>query len=246
VAATADLRRGLAAGEIVVHYEPIVDVVSGDLHGFEALARWQHPSRGLLHPAAFIPLAEDSDLVIDLDLVVLQEAARQLHRWQERRPGLSVNVNLSGRHLAYPDCVDRIRHVVDRAGIDPAHVGLEITESAFVAMTTQAVAFVDDLRSSGFRIFFDDFGTGWASLTYLLHLPADAVKIDRSFTAALSTRTGDALVRAVLTLTRDLGLETVVEGITHAESAAHARALGCRLAQGYFYSPPLPAAQLRW
>ncbi|MGI4895819.1 MAG: sensor domain-containing phosphodiesterase [Janthinobacterium lividum] len=244
VAATADLRRGLAAGEVVAYYEPIIDVVTGELHGVEALARWQHPRRGLLLPASFVPLAEDSDLIIDLDLAILGQAARQLRRWQGQRAGLRLNVNLSGRHLAHLECVQRIRDVVTQAGVEPSAVGLEITESALIALTAQATSFVEGLRANGFPIFFDDFGTGWASLSYLLQLPADAVKIDRSFTAALSTRTGNALVRALLGLARELGLDTVVEGVESAADAAMTRELGGHLVQGHFYSPPLPAAAL--
>jgi len=236
--ATADLRRGLDAGEIVVHYEPIVEVATGELHGFEALARWQHPRRGLLSPAAFIPLAEDSDLIIDLDLAVLEQAAHQLRRWQQRRPNLQVNVNMSARHLLHPECVHRIRDVVARAGVEPATVALEITESALVTLTPLATTFVQGLRTEGFRVFFDDFGTGWACLAYLLHLPSDGVKIDRTFTAALSTRTGAALVRALMNLTEDLGLDTVVEGVSSAADAAQAQQWGFHLAQGHFYSPP--------
>ncbi|MFD0485568.1 EAL domain-containing protein [Kineococcus sp. GCM10028916] len=245
-AAVQDLRRGLGAGEIVAHYEPIVDVVTGQVQAFEALARWHHPRRGLLHPAAFIPLAEDSDLIIDLDLAVLADAVGQLARWQGEHPELRVNVNLSGRHLAHLDCVQRIHDVVTRAGVAASSVGLEITESALIALTPQATSFVQQLRDIGFPIFFDDFGTGWASLSYLLHLPADAVKIDRSFTAALATPTGDALVRALLTLTRELGLATVVEGVGSAAAAARTRELGCRWVQGHYYSPALPAAELQW
>jgi EAL domain-containing protein (putative c-di-GMP-specific phosphodiesterase class I) len=155
-------------------------------------------------------------------------------------------VNLPGRHLAHLDCVQRIHDVVTRAGVAASSVGLEITESALIALTPQATSFVQQLRDIGFPIFFDDFGTGWASLSYLLHLPADAVKIDRSFTAALATPTGDALVRALLTLTRELGLATVVEGVGSAAAAARTRELGCRWVQGHYYSPALPAAELQW
>jgi len=244
--AAADLRRGLAAGEVVAHYEAIVDLGSGEVHGFEALARWQHPRRGLLSPASFIPLAEDSDLILDLDLAVLDQAAHQLRRWQEHHPRLRMNVNLSGRHLAHEECVERICGVVRRAGVEPSSIGLEITESALIALTTRATSFVADLRAHGFAILFDDFGTGWASLSYLLQLPADAVKIDRSFTAALTTRSGEAVVRALLSLTRDLGLETVVEGVASPADAQRVAQLGCRLAQGYLYGAAAPVAAVTW
>lgn len=155
-------------------------------------------------------------------------------------------MNLSGRHLAHLDCVQRIHDVVLGAGVKPSSVGLEITESALVALTPQATTFVEGLRALGFAILFDDFGTGWSSLSYLLHLPADAVKIDRSFTAALSTRTGGALVRALLVLTGELGLDTVVEGVQDATDVAAVRKLGARLVQGHFYSPAVPAAAVSW
>jgi len=241
VSAAADLRRGLRAGEIEVHYEPVVELATGTLSGFEALARWQHPRRGLLAPAAFIPLAEDSDLILELDLVVLDGAVRQLRRWQRRRPGLRMNVNLSARHLQHPECVARILDVVAGAGVAPQAVGLEITESALIDLTPCAVQVVQDLRREGFQVLFDDFGTGWASLAYLLHLSADGVKIDRMFTSALSTSTGSTLVRAVLALTAELGLRTVVEGVSTAAELRRTRELGCDLAQGHFLGLPLPA-----
>lgn len=246
-AATAELRRGLQAGEIVPRYEPVVDLRTGRLHGAEALARWQHPRWGLLNPAEFVPLAEDSDLILDLDLAVLDQAVRQVRHWHRVDPGLRVNVNLSGRHLAHLDCVERVQAVVAGAGVDPASIGLEITEGALVAESREATEFVGRLRASGFHVLLDDFGTGWSSMAYLLRLPVDGVKIDRSFSSALSTRTGGALVRAVVALAGDLGLDTVIEGIGTAAAAEEARDLGCHLGQGRCFSAPVAGEELiRW
>ena len=241
---TVDLARGIAAGEVEPWYEPVVDLRTGRVEGYEALARWRHPRLGVLAPAAFIPLAEDSDVILDLDLAVLHAAALAVTRWRRRDPRLRVTVNLSGRHLSHPECVQRIRDAVDSAGADPRSVGLELTETALAAPTAKSRLVVEDLRAAGFPILLDDFGTGGASMLQLLHLQVDTLKVDQCFTAASATGTGRALVRTFADLAARLGLDSVIEGVTTADQARRALELGFDCAQGRLYGEPRPAAGL--
>jgi EAL domain-containing protein (putative c-di-GMP-specific phosphodiesterase class I) len=240
----AALVRAIGHGEIVPWYQPLVDLSSGRLIGLEALARWEHSSGALDDPSVFIPLAERTNLIVDLDRAVMRQAFLDLSRWQARHPELRVSVNLSGRHLDQDDWVQHLLAAVGTAGLAPASVTLELTETARPSgrgPSTQAIA---DVRQAGFQVWFDDFGTGWAGLQELVAYPLDGIKLDRSFAAALGRHVDDTVVRAMTTAAVELGLKVTMEGVETREQAAIARELGCDYGQGYLWSRPLPAARL--
>lgn len=240
-----ELAAAVDTGQIVPYYQPIVDLHTGQITGVEALARWHHPVRGALLPATFIPLAEDTEIIIDLDMAILSQAAADFVGWQRRYPRLRLNVNLSSRHFAYPDCVDSITGAVTAAGLAPEMVNVEVTETFEIATQSHdGPRFLEGLRARGFRIVLDDFGTGNSALEHLLGLPVDGLKIDHSFTAALSTPVADALIRGVVGFAAELDLTLVIEGVETEHQAVHAHQLGATVAQGYLWSPPLPATQL--
>ena len=229
-------------GQILPHYQPIVQLRDSGIVGVEALARWQHPVHGLLPPGAFIPLAEDTDIIIDLDLAILRQAATDLARWTRRHPELRLSVNLSARHFDHPDCIQRLTDTVLAAHSDPAWISFEVTETIALANHLDDRNFLLELRQAGFQVLLDDFGTGFSSLDQLLHLPIDGIKLDRTLTAALHTHAGQAITRALLTLADELHLHTVIEGIETPEQATAAQALCGRIGQGYLWAAALPAA----
>lgn len=239
--ATAALEEAIRSGEIVPWYQPMIDLTTGRTIGYEALARWEHPDGRVDEPDTFVPLAEDSDLVIDLDLAVMRRALQHLHELQLTDPEMRMSVNLSGRHFHHSDWFTAICDVAQDAGVAPETIDLELTETFQLTAGFYDGSVVQQLRERGFRVVLDDFGTGWSSLEYLLRLPANGLKIDRAVSAALGSAIGDALIRAVTGLARDLGLVTVIEGIETMEQAGHARRLGCDFAQGFYWSGPLPA-----
>jgi EAL domain-containing protein (putative c-di-GMP-specific phosphodiesterase class I)/putative methionine-R-sulfoxide reductase with GAF domain len=240
----AALVRAIGHGEIVPWYQPLVDLSTGRVIGLEALARWEHSSGALDDPSVFIPLAERTNLIVDLDRAVMRQAFLDLGRWQARHPDLRVSVNLSGRHLDQDDWVDHLLAAVDTAGLAPASVTLELTETARPSGPGLSVQTIDDVRAAGFQVWFDDFGTGWAGLQELIAYPLDGIKLDRSFAAALGRRVDDTVVRAMTTAAVELGLKVTMEGVETQEQAAIARELGCDYGQGYLWSRPLPAARL--
>ena len=242
--AMAPLAVAVDLGEIVPWFQPIIELATGRTVGYEALARWEHPDGRVDEPDTFVPLAEDSDLVIDLDLSVMRQALRHLRELRRSDPQLRMSINLSGRHFQHPDWFAGICREIDEAGIGAEAVDLELTETLQMAAGPCDGAMVNQLRERGFGVVLDDFGTGWSSLEYLLRLPANGIKLDRAVSAALGSTVGDALIRAVTGLARDLGLITVIEGIETAEQARQARLLGCDFAQGFYWSGPLPAADL--
>ncbi|WP_127784281.1 EAL domain-containing protein [Rhodococcus sp. X156] len=227
-------------GQILPYFQPLVHLATGEVVAYEALARWHHPTRGVLPPAEFIPLAEDSELIIDLDLAVLRQAAVVAQRWRQTSPELRITVNVSGRHFEHPGCVDRIHDAVTASGLPPSAVSLELTETAAIAASPANVAFLDQLRALGFRIVLDDFGSGVSTLEHLVYLPCDGVKIDRSTAAALHTRSGAAVVRAIAGLAVELGKTVVLEGLETVDQAERALELGCMIGQGYLWSEPQP------
>ena len=237
---SASIAQALTAREIVPWYQPVVDLGTGRRVGFEALARWRRPDGSIESPDAFVGAAEDSDLVVDLDRAVIDAAVHDLARWRRRAPALRMNVNLSTRHLELADGAAYLRHVVGQADVDPAAVGVEITETRGLTDLDQASATVRDLQRAGFRVILDDFGNGWSSLDWLLGLGADGVKIDRAVTASLGTRVGDAVCRAVVSMTAELGISTTIEGISDPEHLEAARAHGFQYGQGYLWSSPVP------
>lgn len=243
-----DLRRALARGGIVVYYQPIVDLETSHIVGVEALARWQHPERGLLPPDEFIPLAEETGLIVPLGRHVLHEACRQARAWHleqrcESRPWVSVN--LSVRELQQPSIVADVTSALSEAGLDPGDLVLELTESAVTSDARAMITTLECLRRLGVRLAIDDFGTGYSALSYLRRLPVDILKIDREFVADLDERSEHAqVIGAVIHLGHELGLEVVAEGIEQEEEADRLRGLDCRLGQGYLYAPPLDPCQI--
>jgi len=241
----SELRQALDRREFVLHYQPVVTLEDGRIVGVEALTRWMHPSRGMISPADFIPLAERSGLIVAIDRWVTAEACRQARAWQQRFPSelpLAISVNLSARQLQDPDLLRDVRAAVEAFGLAPRSLTLEITESVLMQDTEATLAALRALRGLGVRLAIDDFGIGFSSLGYLRRLPVDVVKIDRSFVAGIASGTEEwTLARGIIRLVHSLGLETVAEGVERAEQRAHLLALGCRLAQGFYFARPAPA-----
>jgi EAL domain-containing protein (putative c-di-GMP-specific phosphodiesterase class I) len=241
------LHRAVERDELRLHYQPVVDLASGAVCGVEALVRWARPDHGLVGPGAFIPLAEETGLIVPIGKWVLEEAARQVGRWQEARPGqpLTVNVNLSAAQLRQPDLIDNLAAVIADYGIDPDALCLELTESTFMEEADGHGAALAAIKALGVNLAIDDFGTGYSSLTYLKRFPVNVLKIDQAFVGGLGRDASDtAIVRSVIDLAHALGLTVVAEGVETAEQAAHLRRLGCDLAQGYYFARPLPPDEL--
>jgi diguanylate cyclase (GGDEF)-like protein/PAS domain S-box-containing protein len=240
------LRRGIERDEFRLAYQPIVDLGSGEVTGVEALVRWAHPTRGLLLPHEFIPLAEDTGLINQIGAQVLSQACRQSREWGRRaeRP-LSISVNLSGRQLATPELVSTVTRTLERCSLDPSMLCLEITESVLMQDIKASIAALTSLRSLGVRLAVDDFGTGYSALSYLKHFPVDQLKIDRSFIVGLEGDSRDAaIVSTILTLADALGLSAVAEGVETEAQEQRLGSLGCRLAQGYRFSRPASAEDI--
>jgi len=238
----ADLQQGIRRDEFVLHYQPILDLQSQTIVAVEALARWRHPERGLLAPAAFIPIAEETGAIVEIGRWVLGEACRQLGDWQARFPReqpLSMSINLSGRQLQQPRLASEITRALEQSGLDPGHLILELTETMITQDSNVALKSLRALKQLGVRLALDDFGTGYASLRYLRSFPLDVLKIPRPFVEGIERSFEDsALARASLQLADTFGLDVVAEGIeTHAQLAALER-LGCRYVQGYLLGRP--------
>jgi diguanylate cyclase (GGDEF)-like protein/PAS domain S-box-containing protein len=242
-----DLRRALEAQEFVVHYQPIVDLRSGEVQGVEALVRWNHPERGLLNPEEFVPVAEEIGLIVSMGDVVLEEACRWAVRWQEEHPSLSsllMNVNLSARQLQRPDLITTVEGVLQRTGLDPTCLTLDVTETVYVKVLEGNTAALNELRQLGVKISIDDFGVGYSSLAYLKRLPADILKLDKSFVEGLGEDLEDtAIIQMVIGLARTLGIEVIAEGV-NGEAVTILKEMGCNLAQGFFFSEPLPPEEV--
>jgi diguanylate cyclase (GGDEF)-like protein len=241
-----DLRRAIESGELKVHYQPIVVLATGALAGVEALVRWQHPERGLLPPAKFIPLAEEAGLIGDLGRWVLVEACQQAATWQAARRGeFTMSVNVSAHQFQENGWADEVAGVLGGAGLEPHRLVVEITESVLAQDTETAARRLEQLRTLGVRVAIDDFGTGYSSLGYLRRLPVDILKIDKSFIDGVTQGPHEsALARAVVKLTKTLGLTAVAEGIEHEAQLVRLRRLGCQYGQGYFLGRPEPAAKI--
>ena len=253
-----DLRRAVRRDEFRVHYQPIVALSTGVLEGFEALVRWEHPTKGLVYPEEFISVAEETGLIVPLGWNVLHEACSQTAAWQKRFPAdehLTVSVNLSGKQFRQPELVDRIREILADSALEPSRLCLEITESMIMENAESAVNKMRQLRDVGVELHIDDFGTGYSSLSYLHRLPTHTIKIDRSFVRRMSERNGKSqIVGTIVTLARNLGMRVAAEGLETAEQLARLRQLECEYGQGFFFSKPLDhgdagrliASQPRW
>lgn len=241
-----DLRQAIKRNEFVLHYQPIIMLNTGRIIGFEALIRWQHPARGLLSPAAFLPLAEESGLIRDIGAWVLREAGMTSRRWgkfSKRDNPLSVSVNVSGKQLVRNDLIPQVDSLLHDERIPAENLAIEITESAVMAEPETSSELLAELRQRGIRVSIDDFGTGYSSLSYLQRLPADVLKIDRSFVARVQEGGTDAeFVNTIVMLAGSLGMTTVAEGIETEEQESRLQALGARFGQGYYYSKPVDAA----
>ena len=243
-----DIRRAVSLEEFVVHYQPIVHLESGEVRRVEALARWAHPERGLLNPSEFIPIAEESGLVIPVGERVLEEACRQGQRWCEehpRVPPLIISANLSARQLSQPDLAKTVERVLRETGFEASRLILDVTETVYIKVLEGNTAALHGLKSLGVGISIDDFGVGYSSLAYLKRLPADMLKIDKSFIKGIGVDEEDtAIVRMVIELAHTLGMEVVAEGVESEEQAAQLKEMGCDYAQGFFFSEPLPPEEV--
>jgi len=243
-----ELRRALSQGELRVYYQPIVSLADRSISGVEALARWQHPRRGLVSPVDFIPLAEETGLIVPIGQWVLEQACSQVRKWRDQNPALRslvVSVNLSARQFHTPDFVLEIMRAVNEADLEPSALKLEITESTVMQDPEAAATTLRQLKALGFQLAIDDFGTGYSSLSYLKRFPVDTLKIDRSFVDGLGADMQDtAIVRSVVDLAQALDVTVTGEGIETDAQEAELRSLGCDGGQGFLFARPLPAAEL--
>ncbi|MCP4871498.1 MAG: EAL domain-containing protein [Proteobacteria bacterium] len=237
------LRQALERGELRVHYQPIMRIDDGSLHGFEALVRWQHPERELLGPGAFLEVAEETGLIVAMGRWVLNTACIQTAKWQRgfNRPDLTISVNLAGRQLAQPALVPEVEKAIRQSGLAPNSLVLEITENAVMEHADESRRLLEKLKELGVKLHMDDFGTGLASLAYLRRFPLDTLKIDRSFVSGMDKDIEDMeIVRTIVSLANNLKMGVVAEGIETEKQLAALEALGCDLGQGYLFAKPLP------
>ncbi|MGH2556606.1 MAG: putative bifunctional diguanylate cyclase/phosphodiesterase [Actinomycetota bacterium] len=237
------LRRAVERGEFVLHYQPIVVLKDGTITGVEALIRWMRPDGSVVPPAEFIPVAEQTGLIASIDQWVMEEACRQLRAWEDQCSAfqsIHMSVNVSVQQLQDARLTERVQKALEAAGLDPPRLTLEITESVLMTNTEATLAVLHGLKALGVRLAIDDFGIGFSSLNYLRQLPVDVVKIDRSFVSGIASQSDEwALARGIVKLVHGLGLETVAEGVERADQRAHLQALGCHLAQGYYFARPM-------
>jgi diguanylate cyclase (GGDEF)-like protein/PAS domain S-box-containing protein len=239
-----DLRRAMEVGEFVVRYQPIVSLGSGEVRGMEALVRWEHPERGLLEPSTFVPTIEERGFIVLVGEKVLGEACHRAREWQEecpRTPPLGISVNVSARQLQCPKLAKIVEGVLRETGLEPRRLYLDVTETVYVKLLESNTSTLDELRRLGVGISIDDFGVGYSSLSYLKRLPADVLKIDKSFVRRLEKNSQDsAIVRMVIELAHTLGIEVVAEGVENEVQATQLKGMGCDMAQGYYFAKPLP------
>ena len=237
-----DLRHALERGELHLNFQPIVQAATGSVDGVEALLRWSHPTRGLVPPDAFVSVAEDSGLIVEIGSWVLRESCRHVSAWRRALPtagNLHVAVNLSARQLRDPGLVDLVAEALTEFDLPPDALWLEITESMLMENPTAATDILSALRDLGVGLSIDDFGTGYSSLAYLKRFPVDRVKIDRSFVEGLDRRDSseESLVAAIIAMAGALGMTTIAEGVETVGQQQRLTMLGCEFAQGHFYAP---------
>ncbi len=241
----AELRLAISNQEFLLYYQPIVDLKTGKLAGFEALVRWQHPQQGFVSPGAFIPAAEESGLIIPMGSWILEKACAQMQQWHEQFPhaaGLMVSVNLSTKQFNQANLPEEVSAVLDKTGLDSQYLKLELTESAAMEDVTGTIDQLIKLKALNLKLSLDDFGTGYSSLSYLHQLPTDTLKIDQSFVGRMEETSGkdSDIVKTIITLGHQLGMDIIAEGIETAEQLAGLRKLNCNYGQGYFFAKPLP------
>lgn len=243
-----ELRRGIEENEFVIHYQPILNLGTGDLLGMEALVRWMHPRLGLLSPIKFIPLAEETDLIVPLGDWILREACRQMTVWRneyEDQLDVSLTVNISIRQFQQAELVDMVSRALRISGLPPNSLILEITESFMMQDTEATIAKLHELKKLGVRLAIDDFGTGYSSLSYLQRFPIDILKIDKSFVDKLGNgNEGNAVARAIIMMGDSLNLKTIAEGIEHSEQIDTLQKLGCEAGQGFHFAKPLTVGDM--
>lgn len=237
------LRQALDRHEFILYYQPQVNLKTGQIVAAEALIRWLHPDRGLISPAEFIPIAEETGLIVRLDEWVLQKACEQAQIWQQAGYQLTIAVNLSGLQFNQPGLTQRVIHIIRESQINPCHVEIELTESALVHNPELAICILKDLKDFSLQLSLDDFGTGYSSLSYLQQFPFDTLKIDRSFVRDLiNSEKNAAIINAIIQLARQLNLKVIAEGVETQEQYDFLRENKCDLIQGYYFSPPLAVA----
>ncbi|MBS1797505.1 MAG: EAL domain-containing protein [Acidobacteria bacterium] len=238
-----DLRRAIKNKEFLLYYQPIVALGTENIAGFEVLIRWNHPTRGVVPPNDFIPLAEETGLILPIGSWVMRESCRQMSDWQKEYPSaenLLISINLSARQLEQPDLISQIVEILDETGLSPRCMKLEITESVVMNNAEQSVKTIDELRKMGIRVSIDDFGTGYSSLSYLHRFPIDTLKIDRSFVMRIGEGgESSEIVQTIINLASNLGMEVVAEGVETAEQLNFLRGINCGFGQGYYYSRPI-------
>jgi diguanylate cyclase (GGDEF)-like protein/PAS domain S-box-containing protein len=242
-----DLRRALSREEFVLYYQPIISFDSGRLAGFEALIRWNHPQRGFVGPAEFIPIAEDNGMINPIGRWVLQEACRQMREWQRRYLGglpLTISVNLSGKQFSQPNLIETIARILKETELPAPFLKLEITETVIMENSDSAAEMLNELKALGSQLAIDDFGTGYSSFSHLHRFPIDTLKIDRAFVSRMDTsRESGEIVRTILSLAHNLKMSVVAEGVETSSQIKQLRNLGCEYGQGYFLHRPMPAAE---
>jgi diguanylate cyclase (GGDEF)-like protein/PAS domain S-box-containing protein len=242
----ADLRRALGRQELHMEYQPIVSLATGLIDGFEALVRWNHPTRGAISPGQFIPLAEETGLIIPIGYWALREACNQLAQWQKNRRQralpVTISVNLSARQFSQRNLLEQVLHIITRSSVDPSYLKLEITESAIMDNTEAAIETVTHLKEVGIKISLDDFGTGYSSLSYLHRFPFNVLKIDQAFVSRMDVSAkNEEIVRAIIALGHSLNMDVIAEGVETAPQLSHLRALKCHYGQGYFFAAGMDA-----
>jgi EAL domain-containing protein (putative c-di-GMP-specific phosphodiesterase class I) len=240
-----DLRRAIERHEFAVHYQPIINLKSGDITGAEALLRWTHPTRGAVAPDVFIPVAEDSGLIVPIGAWVLREACAQARAWADGGlPKITVSVNVSPIQFRSEDFLKSVTAILEETGLAPAFLNIEITESGLMEREKFGAPILNRLREAGVQVAVDDFGTGYSSLSYLRKLKVDALKIDQSFVREISSPRGDTtIVNAIIGMGRSLHLRVIAEGVESAEDLAFLKSQNCDEAQGLYFSRPVAAEE---
>jgi EAL domain-containing protein (putative c-di-GMP-specific phosphodiesterase class I) len=248
LALVAEFRRAIDLGELVVHYQPCLDIESGEVRAVEALVRWQHPQRGLLEPEEFLPVAEQNGLMRQLTGHVLDSALAQCRSWRDQGFDLRISVNLSGRDVVDPGLPDQVQGLLSKWELEPDRLELEISEDSILTDPARTKEVLTRLSERRVSIAIDDFGTGYSSLRYLKRLPIDVIKIDRSFVLNMVADESDSLIiRSTIDLGHSLGLKVVAEGVETEQAWQRLAALGCDTVQGFYVSRPLPARALtKW
>ena len=239
-----DLRIALERQEFYLNYQPVIALDTGKIEGFEALIRWNHPKKGFISPAKFIPIAEQTNLILPLGMWILNSACLQIRQWQDLLQGknldFTVSINISGKQFEQEDFIDQLDRIIAETGIEIKHLKLEITETLLMNNTENADRVFNQLRQRNIQLAIDDFGTGYSSLSYLDRFPVDTLKVDRSFVSRLNkANQTSTIVKATLDLAHNLGFDVVAEGVETQQQAQQLREWGCEFAQGYFYAKPL-------